>query len=1163
MRLFVLLLMLITTLPATAAEVKILLPQNRAAFQTNEWIDISVMRTAPQPLAASPVILKLTGADGSVIESKFAASAKPQGANQVLHYHINGWLLRPGKYTVEATTDGATGKAEIEVYSHIRQSDFRLINWGRATKQQQLAEGEDGFGFNLFYGGYGSDDDANFIRAGVDFMSCCTMSGAHQMDIRMECDWSDPYVTRGGTRRVARRAMIDRTRPNVPGVHFYDEPGLTWGKHPVTGEFGPHEIPAQIRAYVSAFGKPPLPSNEVDPKNPEHVARWKQWATWKLGFMDAAWREAQFGVSQVRGDFLSATQSQYGWSAFTDGYYFNVVRSLPVTSGHGGYHDFGPGYFNPSYFLEMARARDFWKPNWYLPTWYGNTTADQFRMEQYLSFQMNIRGMISPPDCEPATNALPRQGIVESNQLMKKLGPIFTTMAPTRPPVAMLYSLSQAIHTQTLDRSQNYAHSMPQGEHLPLTYLAGKLIQHQFSAVMDEDILDGTLAANHKAVILTSIDYLDPQVITALEKFVQNGGKVLMTGDSTVQIQGALKLAVAPKMPDQAKIDEIMKAKKYDQLGPFTTVGKWLEGAKPLAAALKAELQKAEIKTIAECDVPTIVFTRHAAGDIEYIFAVNATYDSNAKDAKGEAEKNALAPVVAKIRLPADGGVTTGVYDAIRGGEIPQFKAVERSGEFRFGPGEMRVFARTKRAIGHVILGEPVLTAEPAAPQSSIQVACAANVHDNKEGLVSGSVPLRIRLVDPLGVTRFEMYRATKFGHCDFEFPLAANDPAGVWGIVVTELLGNNEDLVRFPFTPPAQVRSIVGETPRAVYAGNDRDNVFRFVRLFHDVTIVKGKSPYDDAAAKRLAKILEPWGVRCKEMPLTDAAKSRKLTEDEARTWCGLVYAGSGQIKPGDGNPPALAGFAVQGPVILLGTPEDNPIIDFLLKEKFLPYSPKADSFPGPNRGMLAWQRDGIGPGQESITLIGYDEAGMGEAVGSFYEAAAGIDPLMKYRLPESVTITPAKTTPGLYSKAAMAWTQLMPDRIVAMKAEGGGVQVLSHDGSLVTISSEGKKSGARALNSAEAAQLQMQMAVPADSNAAMLAKKQERPDRMQKLIAASDRKLAVAYWGGTLRVADADGKILSEQQVPQDVTAMTWLDGKLVAGLADGRVMALELGK
>jgi len=187
----------------------------------------------------------------------------------------------------------------------------------------------------------------------------------------------------------------------------------------------------------------------------------------------------------------------------------------------------------------------------------------------FLSFQTNIQGMMSPPDLEPATNATGRQGIVESNQLMKKLGPIFTTMPVTRPPVAMLYSLSQSIHTQTKDMQANYAHAMPQGINLPLTYLAGKLIQHQFLPIVEEDILDGTLANDHKAVVLTSLDYLDPQVITALERFAAQGGLVLLTGDCTVTIQGALKLKIAPRMPDQEAIDKLMKEKKYNDLGPY------------------------------------------------------------------------------------------------------------------------------------------------------------------------------------------------------------------------------------------------------------------------------------------------------------------------------------------------------------------------------------------------------------------------------------------------------------------------------------------------------------------------------------------------------------------------------------------------------------------
>ena len=191
----------------------------------------------------------------------------------------------------------------------------------------------------------------------------------------------------------------------MPGVHFYDEPGLTWWSDPQAADpkkATPHMIPSQVRSYESEFGHQPLRYDKVDPNKPSDVAQWSQWATWKLSLMDSAWKEAQYGVKDVNSNFLSATQSQYGWTAFTDGYYFNVVRSLSITSGHGGYHDFWARNFNPAYFLEMARARDYWKTDWYLPTWYGNTTPNQFRMEQYTSLVAGLQGLMSPPDIEPA-----------------------------------------------------------------------------------------------------------------------------------------------------------------------------------------------------------------------------------------------------------------------------------------------------------------------------------------------------------------------------------------------------------------------------------------------------------------------------------------------------------------------------------------------------------------------------------------------------------------------------------------------------------------------------------------------------------------------------------------------------------------------------------------
>ncbi len=1158
------------------AEIKILLPLGRTAYQTNEWIDITIIRGSPSSMPQGPLTLTLAGQDGSRISNTFAAPPVVEQQKEsvpVQHVHVNGWLLRPGKYTVEAAVGGDKDAVTIDVYSHIRQSSFKLINWGTAKKENQLIQGEDSFGYNTFYGHYGQDEDANFIRAGVDFIPNCVMSGGHQMDLRLECDWSDPLVIHGGTRRVVRRAMMDRTRPNVTGIHFYDEPGLTWAKHPVTGEFGPHDIPSQLRSYFNAYGKAPPEYYKLDPKNPIDLARWRHWATWKLSLMDAAWKDAQFGVSQVKSDYLSLTQSQYGWSAFCDGYYFNVQRSLPITSGHGGYHDFGPGFFNPSYFLEMARARDQWKPCWYLPTWYGNTTNDQYRLEQYLCFQTGIQGMISPPDLEPSTNPSARAAIVETNQLMKRLGPIFTTMKPTRPPVAMLYSLSQAIHSQAKDpKNDNYVHATPHGKNLVFTYLAGKLIQQPFAPILDEDVLDGTLATHHKAVILTSMDYVDPAVAKGLEEFAAKGGLVILTGDSTLQVKGAKKSPVIPGLPDEELIKKLSREKgREKEIARLQSTAKYLQAAKTVGDFIKAEWVRTDtFQPLIYCDKREMIVTRHSAGDTEYLFLVNA----KPNDRESSDVRNAVSATMVGITFA--GGPPYHFYDAQIGGPVRELVAPGNrygmSARFDFSPGQIRVFARTAGPIGGIKVATPVVTRDLVLEKSPLEVHIAATLLDDKGGILSGSAPIHVRVVDPLGVTRHELFRATKLGQFSETLPLAANDPPGKWKVIISEGLANTEDTATFDYITPAPPRAIAGETRRAVYFGNDLDNIFRFARNHHEVTIVKGTSGFNDAAAKRLAKGLAAWGIHAKEMDLSAASKPRSLTPEEAATWVGLTYAASKQIKPGDGNPPVIAGFAVQGPVILLGNPQDNPIIDFLFKEKFLPYAPaspllkggpntspplakggQGGCFPGPNRGYIAWQRDGVGANQESITLIAYDDAGMAEAVGACYEAVAGQEPLTKYVLPTGGEIVPAKTAPGLLPELKIDWKANLPSRVELLEEGPNSLLIAwTADGSRIVLGEGGKIQQQELM----ARELPKAPAITAEQQ-----KKFGRPDRMiSRVVAAPNNLTAVTYWGGTLRIVDGSGKVFGESRLPQDISALVWIGNHVIAGLADGRVMAVQ---
>jgi hypothetical protein len=673
-----------------------------------------------------------------------------------------------------------------------------------------------------------------------------------------------------------------------------------------------------------------------------------------------------------------------------------------VASGHGGYDDAAFGYFNPSYFLEMSRARDRVRPNWYLPTWYRSITDDLMRVENYLSFSVGIQGIMTPPWIEP-TGPTPsaRSAIIETNKVMGRLGTIFDTMPATPRPVAMLYSLSNVLHEQVKDREVAYVHETRHGRSLAFGYLAGLLSRLPTDAIVEEDVLDGTLSDRYRFLLLASIDFLEPRVVAVLEDFIAQGGVVMKTADSKVEIAGAVDLGVVPRFPDQDLIDqlhqEILADPKRDwsRLKPYANVNKAIDGSRALASALQKEVTRHKVKPLFASDQPEVVGQRHVGGEIEYLFVINAT--SN----RAEGAPMGCVPVTTKLTLPDDGKT---VYDAMIGGSVKEL-GKRTTGEFSFGPGEMRVFARTPRPIGGIRVGPPEVSSDFTRKDTPITLNIAASLMDGKGGLLAGSAPLRIEVSDPRGVVTHQLYRATTQGLLKLSLPLAANDPAGTWTVKITELLKNTSDTVTFSYKPSARNAHVVGRVPRAIWIDGEEENLFRFARTHREVTVIPGKGDYA-AATKRLADSLAPWGIRTVVMDVDQASRPRTLSEDEAKTWIGLNHAGSGSIKPGSDNAPTQSGYAVSGAAILIGTPEDHPMIQTFQAEKFLSFAPKPGRFPGNGRGMVAWQRDALGAGQESVTLIAYDAAGISEAIGSFYEAVAGIQPLIELDLPVKAEI-------------------------------------------------------------------------------------------------------------------------------------------------------------
>jgi len=1124
-----------------AAELQVLLPQGRAAYQTNEPIAVSVVRSDTQPLAATSLTLTLTGDDGGKLVFTFplaAVAGDGKAATATEHLTLNGNVLRPGRYTVEAAAYGAVAKTQVEVYSHVRKSSYRVVHWAcGAAKEQQGLLGEDGFGYNLLLNTQPPTDF--LVRAGVDFMGNCLMGGMHQHDGRAECDWSDPYATGGAVQRAMVRAYTFRTWGNAIGAHLHDEPGLTWARHPHTGKFSAADVPAQRAAYQRAFGREPIWQDQVDVNDPRALAEWIRASDFKLGYMEALWRQARYAVEKLKPGFLAVTQSQYGWSALADGYYFNVARSLPVICGHGGYDDYGLRTLNPLWYMAFALPRQTETPTWYLPEWFSQT-SEQFRCEHFACFAEGIQGMCTPPMSVWSPAAQPcTDGIVEANKVCLSLGTIFAQPAVTRHELAILYSKSASHYAMGRDKTNR---DDEQWEKLAQVYLATKMTQYPATVVLEEDVVDGTLAAGHKAVVLTGIHYLDAAVRSGLEAFAAAGGAVLVTDDCTVPIAGAAKIgkSVESYYSNAARqVNSIQDPKQKQEAAAraasLATIAKVVE---PLAGALRAALVQRGIKPAFQCDAQGLAAGRQTRGEIDYLFAINFTPSDN--------PAMPLRAVQAAVTLPSEGRA---VYDAVRGGPCRELAAGGK-GTLRFGAGQMRVFALTPRPIGSVQVAQPTVSTDFSRQAAPISIAVSAALLDTQGGVLAGAAPMEVRVTDPLGEVRYDVYRACGQGSLDLVLPLAVNDPAGQWKVTVRELLNNKEGSSTFSYRPVAACGAAAGVVPRAMLFLPDRKTIYDLFQSHKAFTIVRGTGPDVAAAAKRLAEILEPYDVHC---TIVDAAavKTRELSKEEARTW--TSYGG------GAGGPLAN-GYDLPGPAILIGNAKNNPVLAVVAQAGqwhpdfpgLMPYRLR-EFVPGPGRGMIGWQLYPIGRRLETVALVANDAQGLGEAVGTLFEIVAGLEPLVSAAFPATSRIAAANRPVPKPAEAAVAWQVVLPDRAVSIQAEGGRIAIKSLDGTLTTIDSGGKIVSERA------------EAIPAVGPAKAvdtktLPKAKLPANRIAKLVAVAGGATAVGYWGGSVQVFDKDGGLTAQRQLPQDIACLAWHGNKLIVGLADGKLLALE---
>src|SRR5262249_44072238 len=194
---------------------------------------------------------------------------------------------------------------------------------------------------------------------------------------------------------------------------------------------------------------------------------------------------------------------------------------------------------------------------------------------------------------------------------------------------AVLYSMSQNLHAQVHSPmlGDNYQGGGHGRDRVFLVYLAGLQMQTPICPIVEEDILDGTLAANHRAVILTRIQSLEPRVISPLEASAAKGGAVIVGDECALQIQGATRLDIPVDRSFFEEMSLAWKENRKEDHAKLNRAGNYLKAAEPVARALRPKLEAAGISPVLSCDNPEIIASRQSQGEIDYVFAVNASYD--------------------------------------------------------------------------------------------------------------------------------------------------------------------------------------------------------------------------------------------------------------------------------------------------------------------------------------------------------------------------------------------------------------------------------------------------------------------------------------------------------------------------------------------------------
>lgn len=323
----------------------------------------------------------------------------------------------------------------------------------------------------------------------------------------------------------------------------------------------------------------------------------------------------------------------------------------------------------------------------------------------------------------------------------------------------------------------------------------------------DHDVKNGALE-EYSVLAIPQCRFMLQSVRERIDEFQRAGGTVLLDGDAEIDIPDAI---ILEEISSEAASDQQLELVPGEVLELADSPRARLDADLRMAAAALREqiIPRLDRKPFVDSAHPWVVLDARHSGELSYIFAINDRRQAGPYLGQFGAVLERGVPIETEIELRDTPGA---IYDALAGVQLNPAETEDGGCSL---PVTLEPGWGTLLIAADEPLGSPAVSVSDSTKDSGpVDVQVQARYSSGRG--VKGVVPVHFEVRSADGaVNDFSRFSATdEEGNWSTSIPIADNEPAGLWTVRITELIGGHSTVASFTVegVPPGE--RLIGPAP-------------------------------------------------------------------------------------------------------------------------------------------------------------------------------------------------------------------------------------------------------------------------------------------------------------------------------------------------------------